>query len=167
MAAPGAGAGPGATDIESGDMFAVRARLVREAVQALRNAVGGSGCARSGAAAVREVALRVDHARRCASPHGGGLIICVGAGAPPHGAGDSISIGKRRLRAAAQWKVRLAPRTEPATAWRRPSTCTELRPGWGAPHRLRGELYRELLCGMPRLTLPVCLRLLLACAERT
>ena len=47
MAAPGAGAGPRGTDIESGDMFAVRARLVREAVQALRNTVGGSGCARA------------------------------------------------------------------------------------------------------------------------
>ena len=47
MAAPGAGAGPPGTDIESGDMFAVRARLVREAVQTLRNTVGGSGCARA------------------------------------------------------------------------------------------------------------------------
>ena len=49
MVAPGAGAGPCGTDIESGDMFAVRARLVREAVQTLRNTVGDSGCARADA----------------------------------------------------------------------------------------------------------------------
>lgn len=42
MAASVTGAVPGADDVESSDPYVVRARLVREAVQTLRNRVGAS-----------------------------------------------------------------------------------------------------------------------------